>query len=143
MRTLIPQLLTLTLAAMPRVTVAANKMAPTVSGTVAESLVQVLLGLLLVLLVIAAAAWLLRRFGHLQAGAGGALRIVGGLSLGSRERAVLVQVGERQLLLGVAPGRVQMLYVLDKELPVAPLAAAAGGRFAARLATAIKQARRT
>ncbi|MHB8426345.1 MAG: flagellar biosynthetic protein FliO [Acidiferrobacterales bacterium] len=129
---------------MPRVTAAANKMAPTVSGTVAASLVQVVLGLVLVLLVIAAAAWLLRRFGHLQAGAGGALRIVGGLSLGPRERAVLIQVGERQLLLGVAPGRVQMLHVLDKELPAAPPpAAAVGGGFAVRLAAAIKQARQS
>ena len=134
----IPSLLTLVIAAIPQAAAAAGKAAPTVSRTVAESLVQILLGLVLVLLVIAAAAWLLRRFGHLQAGAGGALRIVGGLSLGPRERAVLIQVGERQLLLGVAPGRVQMLHVLDQELAGAPPAAMPGGGFAARLAAALK-----
>lgn len=137
-RVRILSLLTLAVAAIPQAAAAVDKTTPTVSRTVAESLVQILLGLILVLLVIAAAAWLLRRFGHLQAGAGGALRIVGGLSLGPRERAVLIQVGERQLLLGVAPGRVQMLHVLDQELPGAPPVAMPGGGFAARLAAALK-----
>ena len=137
-RVRILSLLTLVTAAIPQAAAAVGRTTPTVSRTVAESLVQILLGLILVLLVIAAVAWLLRRFGHLQSGAGGALRIVGGLSLGPRERAVLIQVGERQLLLGVAPGRVQMLHVLDQELPGAPPVAMPGGGFAARLAAALK-----
>jgi flagellar protein FliO/FliZ len=36
--------------------------------------------------------------------------------LGTRERAVLLQVGDQQLVVGVAPGRVQTLHVLDKPL---------------------------
>lgn len=80
------------------------------------SLWQLTLGMLLVLGLILAMAWLLKRSGRFQTGAGGGLRILGGLSMGSRERVVLVQAGETQLLLGVAPGRVQTLHVLDKPL---------------------------
>jgi flagellar protein FliO/FliZ len=81
------------------------------------SLWQLTLGMLLVLGLIVAIAWLLKRTGRFQMAAGGGLRILGGLSMGSRERVVLIQAGETQLLLGVAPGRVQTLHVLDQPLP--------------------------
>ncbi|WP_455212790.1 flagellar biosynthetic protein FliO [Kaarinaea lacus] len=83
---------------------------------VGTGVIQVTFGLFVVLLIIAAAAWFTRRFGHFQGTAGGAVRIVGGLHLGTRERLVVVQVGEEQLLLGVAPGRVSTLHVLSKPL---------------------------
>jgi flagellar protein FliO/FliZ len=79
-------------------------------------IVQVTLGLLVVLMVIAGAAWFARRFGHFNATAKGNLRIIGGLPMGSRERVVLLQVGDKQLLLGVAPGRIEILHVLDEPL---------------------------
>jgi flagellar protein FliO/FliZ len=80
------------------------------------SLWQLTLGMLLVLGLIVAIAWLLKRSGRFQMAAGGGLRILGGLSMGARERVVLLQVGETQMLVGVAPGRVQTLHVLDKPL---------------------------
>jgi flagellar protein FliO/FliZ len=72
---------------------------------------------LLVLALIAGIAWVLKRTGRFQMGAGGGLRILGGLSMGARERVVLLQVGETQLLVGVAPGRLQTLHVLEHPLP--------------------------
>ena len=95
------------------------------------SLWQLTLGMLLVLGLILAMAWVLKRTGRFQAAAGGGLRILGGLSMGSRERVVLIQAGDTQLLLGVAPGRVQTLHVLDK--PVAVRDAAQTGGFAEQL----------
>lgn len=83
---------------------------------VGTGIIQVTFGLFVVLLIIAGAAWFTRRFGHFQATAGGTMRIVGGLHLGTREKLVVVQVGEEQLLLGVAPGRVSTLHVLSKPL---------------------------
>ncbi len=80
------------------------------------SLWQLTLGMLLVLGLIVAIAWVLKRSGRFQMAAGGGLRILGGLSIGTRERVVLLQVGETQLLVGVAPGRVQTLHVLNKPL---------------------------
>ncbi|MCG6970195.1 MAG: flagellar biosynthetic protein FliO [Gammaproteobacteria bacterium] len=83
---------------------------------VGTGVIQVTFGLFVVLLIIAAAAWFTRRFGHFQATAGGALKVVGGLHLGAKERLVVVQVGDQQLLLGVAPGRVSTLHVLSNPL---------------------------
>jgi flagellar protein FliO/FliZ len=88
------------------------------------SLWQLTLGMVLVLGLIISIAWLLKRSGRFQMAAGGGLRVLGGLSMGARERVVLLQVGETQLLVGVAPGRVQTLHVLDKPLESVHQAAA-------------------
>ena len=79
-------------------------------------LVQLIIGLLFVLLCIVALAWLAKRVNRFQASSDGSLQVLGGLSMGARERVVLVQVGSTQLLLGVAPGRVNMLHQLDQPL---------------------------
>lgn len=84
----------------------------------AGNLVQTTLGLLVVLLVIGAAAWAFKRFGGVHVGAQGRMKIIGGISLGTRERAVLLQVGEQQLVVGVSPGRVQTLHVLDTPIEI-------------------------
>lgn len=84
----------------------------------AGSVLQVFLGLGAVLALIGAAAWASRRFGRLPFGAGQGLRVLGGLSVGTRERVVLIEVGGTQLLVGVAPGRVQALHVLETPLAV-------------------------
>jgi len=101
------------------------------------SLWQLTLGMLLVLALIAGIAWLLKRTGRFQIGAGGGLRILGGLSMGARERVVLLQVGETQLLVGVAPGRVQTLHVLEQPLPAA--ASQSGAGFAEQLGRFLKK----
>jgi flagellar protein FliO/FliZ len=91
------------------------------------SLWQLTLGLLVVLGLIIVIAWLLKRTGRFQMAAGGGLRILGGLSMGSRERVVLIQAGNTQLLLGVAPGRVQTLHVLDQPLVESAQSVSASG----------------
>lgn len=103
-----------------------------------ESMVKVLFALGFVVAAIFAVAWMFRRVGGLTGVASGSLRIVGGLSLGGRERVVLVQVGEQQILLGVAPGRIQSLHVLPAPIEVAKSTFSADG-FAAKLQAAITQ----
>ena len=85
------------------------------SGT---NVVQMLVGLLFVLVMVIAVAWLLRRVGGVSMGGGGAMSIVGGMSMGARERVVLLQVGEEQILIGVSPGRIQKLHVLENPVDV-------------------------
>ncbi len=84
---------------------------PIDSGHLANTAV----GLVFVLALIIGLAWFLRRFGGLPNSGKGVVAIVGGVSLGTRERAVLLQVGETRLLVGVSPGRIQTLHVLSKE----------------------------
>ncbi len=81
-----------------------------VSGS---ALLQTFGGLLLVLAIIAFLAWLLRRTGQFNSAANGEMKIIASLSLGSREKAVLLQVGEQQILVGVTAQQVQTLHVLE------------------------------
>ena len=81
------------------------------------SAIQLILGLFVVLFLIVASGWLFKRFGRWQGGYSDQLKIVGGLAVGARERIVLVQVGEQQLLVGIAPGNIRTLHVLDEPLP--------------------------
>ncbi|SFN71275.1 flagellar biosynthetic protein FliO [Nitrosospira briensis] len=98
-------------------------MAQTATSSVAAasgaSMLQVLLGLGLVLAVMAGCTWLLRRFGSLQRGGGGGIKIIGASAVGQRERVVLVEVADTWLVIGVAPGHVTALHSMPKgEIPV-------------------------
>ena len=85
----------------------------------AGSVLQLLLSLLVIIALILALAWYARNMQSFSLGQGSApLRVLAATSVGSKERVVLVQVGEEQLLLGVAPGQVALLTKLDT--PLAP-----------------------
>ena len=75
---------------------------------------NMLFGLVVVIALILGLAWVLRKYGRLPMTNQVEMKVLGGLSLGTRERAVLIQVEGHRLLLGVAPGRVETLHVLDK-----------------------------
>ena len=100
-------------------------------------MLQFLVGLGVVVLCIIGLAWLLKRAGGLQSSAHGALRVIDGVALSTRERLVLVQVGEEQVLLGVAPGRVNRLHVLAEPLQTQDAKAGSENGFAARLREAV------
>jgi flagellar protein FliO/FliZ len=69
--------------------------------------------LLIVLAAILLLAWLVRRMGPYSAIPLERFRVLASLPLSARERVVLLQVGDRQLVLGVTPGQVQTLFVLQ------------------------------
>ena len=99
------------------------------------------LGLATVVVLIFALAWAARRFGRMQSLPIGALRVLGGLSLGTRERVVLIKVGDTQLLLGVAPGRIETLHVLAEpiETSISPVAPPGARNFSERLQSALRR----
>ncbi|WP_417694197.1 flagellar biosynthetic protein FliO [Pseudomonas sp.] len=118
------------LAAEPVATVAA---APAASSGIAGQLAQLVLGLLLVLGLIFFLAWLLRRVQQARpAGKGQVIDIVGSRALGPRDRLVLVQVGNEQILLGLSPGTITALHVLKEPVQV-PATDQATPEFAQRL----------
>ena len=82
----------------------------------AVNLMQTVLGLLLVLGCIVLVAWLLKRSNSFHSATSGKLKVIAGLPLGSRERAVLIQIGDEQLLLGVTPQQINVLHKLDTPL---------------------------
>ena len=109
---------------------------PLAGGTMAE----VALGLLFVICLIIAGAWFLKRIGGFSVAGNGALKVLSGLSMGARERVVLLQVGEEQILIGVSPGRIQTLHVLDKPISLDEKKMSEP-RFAERLSEALARRR--
>ncbi|SEE28167.1 flagellar biosynthetic protein FliO [Pseudomonas migulae] len=118
------------LAAEPVATAAS---APAVSSGVAGQLTQLVLGLLLVLGLIFFLAWLLRRVQQAgPAGKGQVIELIGSRALGPRDRLILVQVGNEQILLGLSPGTITALHVLKEPVQV-PVTEKATPEFAQRL----------
>jgi flagellar protein FliO/FliZ len=118
------------LAAEP---VATAAVAPASGSGMAGQLAQLVLGLLLVLGVIFFLAWMLRRVQQAgPAGRGQVIDIISSRALGPRDRLVLVQVGNEQILLGLSPGTITALHVLKEPVQV-PSAEQATPEFAQRL----------
>ncbi|WP_318646563.1 flagellar biosynthetic protein FliO [Pseudomonas sp. Pdm06] len=118
------------LAAEPAATAV---VAPAAGSGVAGQLAQLVLGLLLVLGLIFFLAWLLRRVQQAgPTGKGQVIDIVGSRALGPRDRLVLVQVGNEQILLGLSPGTITALHVLKEPVQV-PSSEPASPEFAQRL----------
>ena len=72
-------------------------------------MVQGLFGLVVVVGLIYAAAWLLKRVGP-RARSSGIVQVLGGASVGPREKVVVVRFAGETLLLGVASGHVSLLH---------------------------------
>ncbi len=75
--------------------------------------VEIFFSLILVLGIIFVSAWMLRRFGRFPGVADGNLRVLGALSVGQRERIMLLQVGEEQILVGVTSSKISKLHKLE------------------------------
>ncbi|MCX4216998.1 flagellar biosynthetic protein FliO [Pseudomonas sp. MCal1] len=121
------------LAAEPVATTAAAA-APAVNSGVAGQLTQLVLGLLLVLGLIFFLAWLLRRVQNAgPAGKGQVIELIGSRALGPRDRLMLVQVGNEQILLGLSPGTITALHVLKEPVDVPATSEKATPEFAQHL----------
>ncbi|HGG61159.1 MAG TPA: flagellar biosynthetic protein FliO [Gammaproteobacteria bacterium] len=104
------------LAVVPSSLALAAEKTPVVHQNVAYSgyFLKMIISMALILALLGAAAWYARRFGFgAMAGKGNdLLKVKAMLSMGSRERLVLVQAGEEQLLLSVVPGEIRKLHRL-------------------------------
>ncbi|WP_336355179.1 flagellar biosynthetic protein FliO [Pseudomonas granadensis] len=123
------------LAAEPSATAAAPAAtAPMVNSGVAGQLTQLVFGLLLVLGLIFFLAWLLRRVQQAgPAGKGQVIELIGSRALGPRDRLMLVQVGNEQILLGLSPGSITALHVLKEPVEVPTASEKATPEFAQHL----------
>lgn len=92
--------------------------AGTLSGGMAGQLLQLVLGLLLVIGLIFVLAWLMRRVQRAGPAGNQVIKLVGSRALGTRDRLVLVQVGNEQVLLGVSPGSINALHVMNEPVDV-------------------------
>lgn len=114
MRALVSTLLTC-LALQTAIAAPTGKPAPLATALDSSNIISTATGLVLVLVLIFGLAWLAKRYMQLPSLSKGQIQVLGSVSLGTRERAVLISVGGERLLLGVAPGQVRRLHVLTSQ----------------------------
>ncbi|MHA4867407.1 flagellar biosynthetic protein FliO [Duganella sp. PWIR1] len=86
--------------------------APSTGG----SLLQTALALLFVIGLMLGLAWLTKRFGPKNFGGGNSnIKLVGSLSVGTRERILVVEVGEQWIVVGASPGRMNALATMPRQ----------------------------
>jgi len=115
--------------------VAAESSRPVISPV--ATLGKLAVALLLVLLVFWIFARVMRQLQGTRGTLHSGLNIVGTLSLGQRERVVVVQAGDEQLVLGVTASQVNMLHVLAR--PLASTNPEELGDFRQKLSAALKR----
>jgi flagellar protein FliO/FliZ len=108
-----------------------------VSPLSAGSLAQLTLSLLLIVGLIFAISWLLKRFRIAVPNARGDMAVVDQVAVGPRERVVLVRVGDSQVLVGVGASGIVALTPLAAPIALKPSVPAAV--FADRLRELMKR----
>jgi flagellar protein FliO/FliZ len=119
--------MTLLLLASSAALHAADAAAPAAPPSGAGAVIQMLGALGVVLAALFAVLWLLRRISGGKLAGPAPIRTVGGIAVGSRERVLLLEIGEHWLVVGVAPGSVTGIATLprgelqqDSAQPAAP-----------------------
>lgn len=77
---------------------------------------QILVSFLVVIGLILALAWLMRRTGRFGAENTRILKIIDSLSLGMREKIILVEVNDINIVVGIAPGHIRALHVFERNM---------------------------
>lgn len=113
---ILPNLLALSFFALPDFAKAADAVAVSPTGGV----LKMALGLAVVLGVMAVITWVLKRMMPGVGNKQSVVRIVGGVSVGSRERVVVLEVAGRWIVVGVASGQVS--HIANLEMGSASLA---------------------
>jgi flagellar protein FliO/FliZ len=79
-------------------------------------LLQTTLALAFVIALMLGLAWLTKRFGPRSLGGGNSnVKLVGSLSVGTRERILVVEVGEQWIVVGASPGRMNALATMPRQ----------------------------
>ncbi len=88
-------------------------------------------GLLAVIAIIFGCAWIVRRMSGMTGGNSQAIKVVSVMPMGTRERIALIDVGGKQILIGVTPQAIRTLHVFDE--PVVSPGEQVSGDFARKL----------
>ena len=103
------------LSVLPLTAVAAAPAESPLPGAGAAA-AQVALSLVMVLVLLGVLAWAARKLRFGPRHGGGDLRVIADLALGPRERLLLLQVGDRQALVGVSSAGVSSLQLLEQQV---------------------------
>jgi flagellar protein FliO/FliZ len=82
--------------------------------TAGQGMLRSLASLAIVLVVIAALAWLMKRLRRASTRGANVLKLVADLPVGTKERVAVVECADSWILIGIAAGRVNPLHVMPK-----------------------------
>lgn len=80
----------------------------------ATGMSSALLGLVIALAILGAAAWILKRINSNRMTSNATAKVIGGVTVGSRERVLIVEIANQWIIVGVAPGQVRSLLVMPR-----------------------------
>jgi len=75
---------------------------------------QMVLSLGIIVVLIVSCAYAIRKVSFTQLRSDHAIKIVASLSLGAREKLVLIQIGGQQILLSMTPGEINRIITFDE-----------------------------
>jgi len=107
---------------------------PVISGPDIASLAM---SLVVVVAAVVGLGWLYSRMRFSSGGAGDLINVVASRALGPKERLLLVQVDDQQLLVGITATQIRTLHSFDKPVAADVVSSDVPG-FADRLKTAIR-----
>jgi flagellar protein FliO/FliZ len=126
-------------APLPAMRAALPVTTPSNGPSAAGSLLQTTLALAFVLALLVGAAWFLKRYGPKSITGGTAVKLVGALNVGARERILVVEVGEQWIVVGASPGRMNALATMPRQEGASSAPAAQAGLPSANFAEWFKQ----
>lgn len=96
------------------------------------------ISMLFIVAVIMVLGWLYSRTRFVGSGSNDAINVVATRALGPKERLLIVEVADQQLLVGMTATNVQTLHVFDKPVAIAAQTTSRSG-FANRLRAALQE----
>jgi flagellar protein FliO/FliZ len=88
--------------------------------TPSAALAQIAYGLIAVLALMFVAAWLFKKIGPIATGNKIPVKVVGGTSLGNRERVMVIEVGDQWIVVGVTATQINTLATMQKQEGIQP-----------------------
>ena len=110
---------------------------PSTPGLGGGDVLNMVISMLVLVVVIVLLGWLYSRSRFVGSGNSNAINVVATRALGPKERLLIVEVADQQLLVGMTATAVQTLHVFDKPVEIATPPAPAG--FANRLRAAVQE----
>ncbi|MFT5793659.1 MAG: flagellar protein FliO/FliZ [Candidatus Azotimanducaceae bacterium] len=80
----------------------------------ADQILQIAFSLIMVVGIIVGGGFLLRRFGQVKISTPGPMKIISSLNIGLKEKLLLVQVGETQILMAASTAGLQTVHVFSE-----------------------------
>lgn len=113
--------------------------APPVKTGSAAQLANLLGGLALIVVLILGLSWFVKRFSRGGFMHNPTMKILSSMPLGTRERLMLIEVGSKQLLLGVTATQISTLHVFDEPVVAQQTTEPQGSEFSQKLMAILQQ----